>query len=335
MPGLSHSSRPSSARRPSRLSEVPTATSPDFASPALLALGQLLREHDYVFTVVTPATHAIVLRRDARLASSLRDVFGWNLPFEPMQFRVAADLLAAAGALLPLSNGLVRSAVRYASVGARLFVHSGFPTLGEASVFFGPDTLRFARAIGELASRGPLGRVVDIGAGSGAGGIFALPHSTSVVLSDINAAALNAARTNLVLNDARATTCYSDILSGVEGPIDTVLANPPFMADSLGRAYRDGGGLLGTGLAVRIAEQALARLAPGGRLLLYSGAPIVGGRDVLAEALGTLRSSAASEWRYEEIDPDIFGDELSEPGYRAVERIAAVQLTVTMAQSAK
>jgi hypothetical protein len=31
--------------------------------------------------------------------------------------------------------------------------------------------------------------------------------------------------------------------------------------------------------------------------------------------------------RYEELDPDVFGDELDRPAYAAVERIAAVLVT--------
>ena len=327
MPGLAYSSRSTPAARASSLTG---SGSVDFGSPALLALGELLRKNDYAFTTVTPATQVLVMRR-ALPAQTLRDVFGWTLAFNPTRFAAVAGLLRAAGAALPAQGDDIRSAVRFATVGSRLFVHSGFPTLGQASVFFGPDTYRFARAIANLCAQRPLGRVVDIGAGSGAGGILAAPSASAIVLADINPTALDAARTNLALNHLEASLVVSDVLAGVDGPIDTVLANPPFMADRLGRAYRDGGGPLGTDLAVRIVEQSLQRLQPGGRLLLYSGAPIVAGRDRLAEALGALPRRGVREWRYEEIDPDIFGEELSEPAYAEVERIAAVQLTVTVA----
>ena len=36
---------------------------------------------------------------------------------------------------------------------------------------------------------------------------------------------------------------------------------------------------------------------------------------------------------YEEIDPDVFGEELENPAYAEVERIAAVVLTLTMPSS--
>ena len=70
------------------------------------------------------------------------------------------------------------------------------------------------------------------------------------------------------------------------------------------------------------------RLAPEGRLFLYTGAPIVGGVDLLRAQLETLDRSRVATWRYEEIDPDIFGEQLDEPGYEEVERVAAVLLSV-------
>ena len=34
-------------------------------------------------------------------------------------------------------------------------------------------------------------------------------------------------------------------------------------------------------------------------------------------------------WTYRELDPDVFGEELVNPGYQRVDRIAVVALTVT------
>jgi hypothetical protein len=44
-------------------------------------------------------------------------------------------------------------------------------------------------------------------------------------------------------------------------------------------------------------------------------------------------SSRSQGKEYEEIDPDVFGEELDTPAYAAVERIAAVSLNVTVARS--
>jgi methylase of polypeptide subunit release factors len=114
----------------------------------------------------------------------------------------------------------------------------------------------------------------------------------------------------------------------VEGSFELIAANPPYIVDEEGRLYRDGGGLYGAELSVRILRECLPRLAPGGTLLLYSGAPMVDGQDVLLAALQPLLDAQDVEARYEEVDPDIFGEELEKPAYARVERIAVVSLVV-------
>ena len=115
----------------------------------------------------------------------------------------------------------------------------------------------------------------------------------------------------------------------MSGVVDAVIANPPFLVDSLARAYRHGGGSRGLDLSLRIVGDALTRLRPGGTLALYSAAPVVGGRDLLLASLTPLLEARAASWEYGEIDPDIFGEELEGPAYRDVERIAAVGLVAT------
>ena len=61
-------------------------------------------------------------------------------------------------------------------------------------------------------------------------------------------------------------------------------------------------------------------------MLLYTGSPIVDGEDALLTALAEAIDEAGCTLRYEELDPDIFGEELDGKAYAAagVERIAAV-----------
>jgi hypothetical protein len=103
-----------------------------------------------------------------------------------------------------------------------------------------------------------------------------------------------------------------------------VIANPPFVMDEEGRAYRDGGDLYGLRLSLDWAEEAMRRLPAGGAMLLYTGSAIVGGRDGFRDALGRSAPALGFTLRYAELDPDIFGELLDEPAYREVERIAAV-----------
>jgi SAM-dependent methyltransferase len=296
----------------------------------MVELGRALARQHYHFITVTPETHRRVNERAARegrgRAESLRDVFGWNRPFDPgLLAPEMIEAMRAAGVLLT-EGPLLRSGVRFSSLGEHLFVHSAFPTWQSDAVFFGPDTYRFCAFLRRHAESAR--RAVDIGCGSGAGGIAVAGLCERVVLSDINIHALELARVNAALAGVDADVVMSDVLESVDGNFDLILANPPYMRDSAGRVYRDGGGDHGEALALRILNAALSRLAPGGMLLLYTGAPIVAGRDTFIERAAPLLRDRDVSLSYEEIDPDVFGEELESPLYAAVERIAAVGLCV-------
>jgi len=302
---------------------------------ALIGLGRILQQRAYQFVAVTPATHDRVLGREAK-STSLESIFGWNRPFEADKIENCLMELLEQAEAIEVASGECKSKVRFATVGDSLFVHSAFPTTEADSVFLGPDTYRFVRflrtALADLTSREAL-RLIDVGAGSGAGGIVAaksIAASTDLVLADINRNALAFSAVNATLNHLPKTrTIFSDVLAGVEEAADVIVANPPYLVDEDQRLYRHGGGELGISLALRIAEESMAKLLPGGRLVLYSGAPIVNGRDVLLEGLRSVLQLYASRFVYEEIDPDVFGEELDKPAYAHVDRIAAVGLTAT------
>jgi release factor glutamine methyltransferase len=120
----------------------------------------------------------------------------------------------------------------------------------------------------------------------------------------------------------------SDVLAAVRGRYDAVVTNPPYLRDQEQRTYRDGGGERGEGLALRIARESMERLLPKGRLYLYSGAPVVDGVDLLKRGLELLCREAHASLSYEEVDPDVFGEELAGPAYSDVDRIAAVTAVV-------
>jgi methylase of polypeptide subunit release factors len=119
----------------------------------------------------------------------------------------------------------------------------------------------------------------------------------------------------------------SDVLDGVDGQFDLIVANPPYMIDPGGPAYRDGGAD-GIGLALRIVCDSLPRLTRNGTLALYTGTAIRAGRDAFRDEVAPMIATAGFEAQYDEIDPDLFGEELDKPHYADVERIAAVSLIV-------
>ena len=120
----------------------------------------------------------------------------------------------------------------------------------------------------------------------------------------------------------------SDLFSQINDGGDFIISNPPYLVDRAARTYRHGGGALGFDLSLRIVEEGLDRLYPGGRLLLYTGAPIIAGEDVFFETVRPRLDARCCRYTYEEIDPDVFGEELQAAPYDKVDRIAAVALTV-------
>ncbi|MFL6844963.1 MAG: methyltransferase [Allosphingosinicella sp.] len=300
---------------------------------ALLRLLEQLAERGYRFVAVTPETHRRVIERErGRLARDLRDVFGWSRAFEEGLLPPAiGDALKAADAVSGEGDRW-RSRVRVASEGGQLFLHSAYPTEAADSVFFGPDSYRFVAFLrAEVPRLGRVRRLVDIGTGSGVGAIVAaglLPDARSTA-TDINPLALSYARINARHSGVAIETLETPGLAGVEGPVDLVIGNPPFVADPAGRLYRDGGGESGGGLSLDWALEAARRLEPGGTMLLYTGSAISEGRDRLREALEAGLGPLGCRLRYAEIDPDIFGELLDEPAYAGVERIAAVGAVIS------
>lgn len=301
---------------------------------ALLALARTLQEGGYRFTTVTPLTQARVnARPENAWATDLAGVFGWSQPFKSEL--LAAPLLALmrdADVLEPIEGGF-RSRVRVSTLGDLFFLHSAYPTTAADSVFFGPDTVRFVGAIRRhlQARTAPVRRAADIGCGAGPGGIAvaAAEPGADVDMVDINGRALRFARVNAALNGVRAQVFRSDVLADTTGDFDLIVSNPPYLIDRDKRAYRHGGGQLGEGLALTILQQSLARLAPGGSLVLYTGSAIAGGHDLFAAKCRECLDARGCRWSYAELDPDVFGEELETPPYRNADRIAAVVLTVT------
>lgn len=293
---------------------------------ALLGLLATLAERGYHFVTPTPETHRRVMARGSA-AADLRDIFGWSRPFERELFPDELFEALNNAALIEQAGSGWKSKIRVSSLGDRLFVHSAYPTDSKDSVFFGPDTYRFARFLEqELRDWGRVGRLVDLGTGSGAGGIVAagLLPGAKVALTDVNPLALRYARVNASHARIEVETIEAASIDQVEGAIDLVLANPPYMIDRTSRAYRDGGDMHGARLSLDWTLAAARRIGPGGGMLLYTGSAIVDGRDELREALAEALPALGCTLRYEEIDPDVFGEELDQPGYEDVERIAVI-----------
>lgn len=294
---------------------------------ALVRLGQFLRERGYRFTTITPLSHARVNARPGNeQAGTVADALGWSRPFdEDMIPAKIVNLLTMAEAVTK-TDGMLQSHVRFSTAGKQLFMHSAFPTVDADAVFFGPDTYRYLSLLRRLTPRAKC--AVDVGCGSGAGGIAIAASCERVILADINDRALRYAAINAAINDVtNVEIVHSDVLRDVRAPFDLVISNPPYLVDDDARLYRDGGGRFGERLSLEIVRQSMERLPPRGRLILYTASAISDGTDPFLRAVEPLIEGKS--FTYEELDPDVFGEELERPAYASVDRLAVVALDVT------
>lgn len=299
---------------------------------ALLALGRKLQASGYRFTTITQASHCRVnARPENAWARKLTDVLGWSRPFRDGTLDAGTvGMMRAAGILAAHEDGW-KSTLRASTIGDQLFFHSAYPTSSDDAVFFGPDTYRFVRALDAcLAVPGnTVTRAVDIGCGSGPGALTVARRypEAQVIGADINECALRLTRINSQLaGTGNVVTKNSNLLGSIDGEFDLIVSNPPYVQDPDELPYRHGGGEFGAGLSLAIVDAAIERLAKGGALLLYTGVAIVDGADPFQREAGARLDRAGFSWAYEEIDPDIFGSELSSEAYATADRLAAVLL---------
>ncbi|MBA2657144.1 MAG: class I SAM-dependent methyltransferase [Tatlockia sp.] len=297
----------------------------------ILDVGCYLRAKGYQFTTVTPETHRRVLKRiiDLQELSEkeiLRQFFGWNRAF-PQEYLPSYILQLLNDADLLINQaGTIKSRVRFATLNAKLFAHSSFPTLEESAIFFGPDSYRFVNFLHRLNL--PAQTILDIGCGSGVGALSL--ESEMKILCDINHEVFNFAKANARLNNCENVAFYhSDILSSAPAGADLLISNPPFIMDQRNRSYRNGGDYHGAEIAFKIVKQAMEYLRTGASLAMYTGSCIINGEDRFFRLCEEIISEKKFLFSYEEIDPDIFSEELSLIQYKNVERIAAVGLVLT------
>lgn len=212
-----------------------------------------------------------------------------------------------------------------------LFIHSRFLIDAHNAVFLKPASHRFAdlvvRHFDGLPARS---RVLDYGTGADVGGITAALRLTEpdLMLADINPDALFMATINAEFAELSSVARSIQRPCDIDHDFDLIVMHPPFMIDFGRRTYRDGGSLYGGQLSLDWGMDGMSRLAPGGRLVMHTGASVVGKRDVLRDAFWDAMPASGFTLDYQLFGPDIFGEELSNPIYADVDRIAAVGLRI-------
>ena len=305
------------------------------SKPAFKALLKELKAESYQFSSVTPETQERVLKQ-AAIGSTLADIFGWNRWFYAADLKVSLFELLKKYDLLEQQEQLFRCRFRVSSLNHVLFIHSPFPTHSPNAVFLGPDTHRFNLHLQcFLKQQQPYVRsILEIGSGTAATAILAtrsLNPQPALTLVDINPYALILSAWHAEwASIEQYQVVHSSLYQQIHTQYDLIIANPPYLIDSKERLYRHGGeGLDGAQLAFDIVQQGMAHLRPSGSLFLYTGVAIRQGQSYFLEKIEDwFKGQSRFSWQWQEIDPDIFGEELNQPQYRGVERIAAIILCI-------
>jgi len=121
--------------------------------------------------------------------------------------------------------------------------------------------------LASITMREPVGRVLDLGTGSGVQALHASTHAESVVGTDVSRRALDFAAFNAALAGVTLDLREGSLLDPVAGEtFDLVVSNPPFVITPAGAPsfeYRDGG-MPGDGIVGSLVSTLGGVLNPGG-----------------------------------------------------------------------
>lgn len=166
-----------------------------------------------------------------------------------------------------------------------------------------PETELLLESALEHFERSQAIRILDVCTGSGcvAVGLAREFAKAAVTASDISPAALEVARRNLARHGltTRVRCVETDLLAGIPGPFDLIVANPPYVpaGDARGlqpevRQFEPAGALFagedGLQIIRRLVREAAAALAPDGILIFEFGAGQEDGIGALLEAVPSL-----------------------------------------------
>ena len=143
--------------------------------------------------------------------------------------------------------------------------------------------------LASITMRSPVGRVLDLGTGSGVQALHASTHAQSVVGTDVSRRALEFAAFNAALAGVTLDLREGSLLDPVAGEtFDLVVSNPPFVITPAGAPsfeYRDGG-MAGDGIVGSLVSTLGGVLNPGGV------AQLLGNWEIRAEGW----EARVSEW---------------------------------------
>lgn len=176
-----------------------------------------------------------------------------------------------------------------------------------------PETELIVEEALAFARERTLAHIIDVGTGSGCIAIAIATElpGVRVTATDTSLAAIEVARRNAAAHavDSRIDFHLGDVLSDVAGPADLIVSNPPYVPEGMAPhlqpeivQYEPHAAIFGgeTGLEVLLAlfQQAPARLAGGGRLIVEFG---------LGQREDVERLAAANLWTIIRMREDLQG----------------------------
>ncbi len=117
-------------------------------------------------------------------------------------------------------------------------------------------------------------RVLDMGCGTGALGIFCSLQGAKVTQADINEQAIACTQANAARNGVVTKIIQSDLFENVPGPFNIILFNGPYLpadgdsSDPMDQALV--GGVSGTEIYERFLEEAVSRVGMKGKVLIVT-----------------------------------------------------------------
>jgi methylase of polypeptide subunit release factors len=221
------------------------------------------------------------------------------------------------------------------------YIHSSFPAASD-SVFFGPDTYLFVSFLRTITHhlQQPPNSIIDVCCGSGAGAIHmskTYPGARTFGL-DLNPHALKLGGVNAQLAGVNVDFLESNLYAAIPAEpkskgIDLIVSNPPYIASSANGEdlpiYADGGAEFGLDISIKIVEQGIKILSPGGIIVVYTGVAIPTadpGYDAFLHRIQGVENAEVVE--YSVLHPDMWSEEIGQGAYADVCRIQVVGAVV-------
>jgi len=130
------------------------------------------------------------------------------------------------------------------------------------------DSLLVATELEKTLENKNVRSVLEIGCGSGLLSIIAAKRGCDVTAADINPAAVECAKRNAELNNAKIKIMQSDLFDNLEGKFDLIFFNPPYLPEEQTEESRTWAGGKNLEVITRFIKEAKQHLESDAKLLI-------------------------------------------------------------------